>query len=56
VTKRVRPVWTVNQRTGRRVHVEQAIYDVRYRADGHDFRYGFDQKGMGRGVRPRPAS
>lgn len=44
-TKRVREVWVKDGRTGEKVRRQQPRFDVRYRVDGHDFRYGFDQRG-----------
>ena len=45
ITKRMREVWVKDGRTGEKVRRRQPRFDVRYRVDGHDFRYGFDQKG-----------
>lgn len=38
-------MWVTDNRTGKRARRAQPRFDVRYRVDGHDFRFGFDQKG-----------
>ncbi|MPZ89754.1 MAG: hypothetical protein GEU81_17210, partial [Nitriliruptorales bacterium] len=43
--RRTRDVWTTNARTGERVRKPRTTFDVRYRVDGHAFRYGHEQKG-----------
>jgi integrase len=45
VNRRLREVWVRDGRSGERVRRKQPRFDVRYRADGHDFRYGFGQRG-----------
>ena len=45
VHRRVREVWVTDGRSGERVRRKQPVFDVRYRVDGHEFRFGFEQKG-----------
>ena len=41
----MREVWVTDGRSGERVRRKQPVFDVRYRIDAHEFRFGFDQKG-----------
>lgn len=45
VSRRVREVWVNDGRSGERVRRKQPVFDVRYRVDACEFRYGFEQKG-----------
>jgi hypothetical protein len=38
-------VWVTDRRTGDRVRRKVARFDVRYRVDGHQFSYTFEQRG-----------
>jgi len=42
---RDRQVWVTDAKTGARRRQSAKCYDVRFRVDGHAFRYGFDRKG-----------
>ncbi|MDQ3431820.1 MAG: site-specific integrase [Actinomycetota bacterium] len=45
VYSRERKVWVRNSRTGERGRRTRRCYDVRFHVDGHEFRFGFAQKG-----------
>ena len=45
VHRRVREVWVTDGRSGQRTRRKQPVYDVRYRVDTYEFRFGFEQKG-----------
>jgi len=45
VYKRTQQVWVTDRRTGERVRRRVARFDVRYRVDGHQFSYTFEQRG-----------
>jgi len=45
VYRRDRRVWVRNGRSGERERRKKALYDVRFHVDGHQFRYGLEQKG-----------
>lgn len=45
VYRRQALVWVRDGRTGERVRRQRSRYDVRYRVDDREYRFGFDQKG-----------
>ena len=54
VYKRTQQVWVVDRRTGERIRRKVARFDVRYRADGHQFSYTFEQRGWADSFTPTP--